>query len=175
VYDALWSNHRQFIIPYSQRMFNRSGLSLVDVVEEFLSNYPDQIRKITEELRRTARRAMPRAHEFLYYDAVNYSLSDSPLERICYISPAQSQVTLGFLFGANLDDKHQLLQGIGKRARHIKIRTLEEAKNPVLKELVKAAWTDGAASISNMRQETRQLAAAHNRTKKAPRSRRKTR
>jgi len=150
-------------------------LSLVDVVKEFLSNYPDQIRMITEELRHMARRAMPRAREFLYYDAVNYSLSDSPLERICYISPAQNQVTLGFLFGAHLDDQHHLLQGIGKRARHIKIRTLEEAKNPALKGLVKAAWNDGAASISSIKQQKRHRIVAHSHTKQASRSRRKTR
>src|SRR2546425_3975771 len=150
-------------------------MSLVDVVEEFLSNYPDQIRKITKELRHMARKAMPRAHEFLYYDAINYSLSDSPLERICYISPAQSQVTLGFLFGAHLDDPHHLLQGIGKRARHVKIRTLKEARNPALKELVKAAWTNGAASVSSMKQQTRQPVVAHSRAKHPPRSRRKTR
>src|SRR5438128_9513652 len=156
-------------------MFNRSGLSMVDVVKEFLSSYPAQIRNIAEELLHLARRAMPRAHEFLYYDAVNYSLSDSPLERICYISPAQNQVTLGFLFGAHLDDQHHLLQGIGKRARHIKIRTLEETKNPAVKELVKAAWTNGAASISSMKQQTRQPVVAHSRAKHPPRSRRKTR
>jgi len=148
---------------------------LADVVEEFLSNYPDQIRKITAELRNIARSAMPRAHEFLYYDAVNYSLSDSPLDRICYISPAQTQVTVGFLFGAQLNDTHQLLQGIGKRTRHIKIRTLGEAKNPALKELVKAAWTDGAASVSSMKQQTRKPVVAHSRTKRASRSRSKTR
>src|SRR3989441_5659689 len=156
-------------------MFNRSGLSMVDVVKEFLSNHPHKRRKITEELRHMARRAMHRANEFLYYDAVNYSLSDSPLERICYISPGQNQVTLGFLFGAHLDDQHHLLQGIGKRARHIKIRTLEEAKNPALKQLVKAAWTNGAASISSMKLQTQQPVVAHKRVKHHPRSRRKTR
>src|SRR3989442_10190272 len=150
-------------------------MSLVDVVKEFLSNYPDEIRMITEDLRPTARRAMLRAHDFLSYDAVNYSLSDSPLERICYISPAQNQVTLGFLFGAHLDDQHPLLQGIGKRARHIKIRTLEEAKNPALKGLVKAAWNDGAASISSIKQQKRHRIVAHSHTKQASRSRRKTR
>jgi len=118
---------------------------------------------------------MPRAHEFLYYDAVNYSLSDSPLDRICYISPAQSQVTVGFLFGAQLNDQDHTLQGNGKRARHIKIRTLGEAKNPALKELLKAAWTNGAASVSSMKQQTRQHVVVHSRTKQAPRSRRKTR
>jgi hypothetical protein len=148
---------------------------MADVVEEFLSNYPDQIRKITEELRHIARSAMAGAHEFLYYDAVSYSLSDSPLERICYISPAQSYVTLGFLFGAHLDDPRHLLQGIGKRARHITIRTLEEAKNPALKELVKIAWTNRAAFISSMNQQTSQRAAAPSRTKQTPRSRGKRR
>jgi hypothetical protein len=79
------------------------------------------------------------------------------------------------LFGAHLDDQHHLLQGIGKRARHIKIRTLEEAKNPALKELVKAAWTDGAASVSSMKHQTKQHVVAHSRTKRAPRSRGRTR
>jgi hypothetical protein len=135
---------------------------MADVVEEFLSNYPEEVRRISAELRKTAKRALSGAHEFLYYDAINYSLSDSPLERISYISPTETYVTLGFLFGARLNDHHHLLQGIGKRARHLKIRTLEEARNPALKELLKAAWTHGADPISKMKL----------RTKQAPRSRR---
>jgi hypothetical protein len=137
-------------------------LPLADVVKEFLSNYPEEIRRMSAELRNVARKVMPGAHEFLYYDAINYSLNDSPLERICYISPVQRYVTLGFLFGARLDNPHQLLQGIGKRARHVKIRTLEEARNPVLKELIKAAWTHGADPVPKMKRHT----------KRAPRSQR---
>src|SRR5438093_12232077 len=106
---------------------------MVDVVKEFLSNYPEGVRKITLELRKMTRKTLPRAHEFLYYDAINYSLDDSPLGRVCYISPMEKYVTLGFLFGAQLDDQHHLLQGSGKRARHVKIRTLEETKNSALK------------------------------------------
>jgi hypothetical protein len=121
---------------------------MTDPVEEFLSSYSGEIRAIIGELRKIARNAMPGAHEFLYYDAVNYSLNDSPLGRICYISPMQTGVTLGFLFGARLDDKHGMLEGNGKRARHIKIRTLAEAKNPALKELLKAAWAHGAEPVS---------------------------
>ncbi len=117
---------------------------MADVVKEFLSNYPEEIRSISAELRNLARKVMHGAHEFLYYDAINYSTSDSPIGRICYISPMEKYVTLGFLFGARLDDKHHLLEGSGKRARHIKIRTLEEARNPAVKDLVKAAWTHGS-------------------------------
>src|SRR6267378_1604799 len=101
---------------------------MADVIEEFLSSYPEEVRKVIRELRKMARSSMPGAHEFLYYDAINYALSDSPLGRVCYISPMQSHATFGFLFGAQLDDKHHILQGGGKRARHITIRTVNEAK-----------------------------------------------
>lgn len=129
---------------------------MADVVEGFLSNYPEDMRRISVELRKMARNTMPRAHEFLYYDAINYSLDDSPLGRVCYISPMGNYVMLGFLFGAQLDDQHHLLQGSGKRARHVKIRTLEEAKNPALKELVKAAWTHGADPVPTMKLRPKQ-------------------
>jgi hypothetical protein len=122
---------------------------LPDPIEEFLSNYPEQIRTIVGELRKTVTSVMHKVHEFLYYDAVNFSVNDSPLGRICYISPMQTHVTLGFLFGAELDDQHHLLQGNGKRARHVTIRKLEEAKNPAVKELIKAAWTHGADRVQS--------------------------
>ncbi len=155
---------------------------MVDFVEEFLSNYSEEIRTISRELRAIGRRAMPGAHEFLYYDAINYSLSNSPLDSICYIKPSTKRVTLGFYYGRQLDDPHHLLQGTGKRARHASVRTLEDARNPALKDLVKAAWTDGADSVSRLKQWTRQRrtllrkrAIAHSRTKRAPRSRRRRR
>ena len=129
---------------------------MADVVKEFLSNYPEEIRRITVELRNTARKAMPKAHEFLYYDAINYSTNDSPLGRICFISPMEKYVSFGFLFGARLDDQHHMLEGSGKRARHVKIRTLEETKNPVLKDLIKAAWSHGAEVVSKTKTAAKQ-------------------
>lgn len=120
---------------------------MADVVEEFLSNYPADVRKISAELRKMARNVMPKAQEFLYYDAISYSLDDSALKRVCYILPTETYVTFGFLFGAQLDDQHHLLQGSGKRARHIKIKTLEETKNSDLRALVKSAWSHGVDSV----------------------------
>ena len=149
-----------------------------DPVKEFLSNYPEEIRAISRNLRSMAKHAMRGAQEFLYYDAINYSLTNSPLDRICYIRPLQKRVTLGFLFGRQLDDPHHLLQGIGKRARNVKVRTLEDAKSPALKQLVKAAWTDGADSVTRMKQlkrlrraQLKRLAVTHSRTKRARRPR----
>src|SRR3989442_9341443 len=105
-------------------------MPLVDVVAEFLSTCPEEIQAMVGELRHMARKAMRGAYEFLYYNTVTYSHSDSPLERVCYISPMEKYVTFGFPFGAKLEDPQHLFQGIGKLVRHVKVETLEEAKNP---------------------------------------------
>jgi len=163
------------------------GEAMPDSVEAFLSNFPEEIQTISRELRAIARRAMPVAHEFLYYDAINYSLSNSPLERICYIRPLQKRVTLGFLFGRKLDDPHYLLRGTGKRMRHVKVRTMEDTRNPALEELVKTAWASGADAGAQMKRQMsrrtkhrrlrmrKRAAPSHRRTKRARHPRRKRR
>jgi len=97
-------------------------------VEEYLSNLPPDLQAITRELRTVARQNMPGAHEFIYHDAVGYSVSESPFDRICYIAPQKGYVNFGFFFGADLPDPEHLLVGEGKRLRHVKIRIVKDAK-----------------------------------------------
>ena len=56
-----------------------------------------------------------------------------------YICPMSSYVRLGFYFGAMLTDPDVLLQGEGKRLRHVKVRSLAEAQHSALRRLVVAA------------------------------------
>jgi hypothetical protein len=83
----------------------------------------------------------------------------------------EKYVTLGFLFGAQLDDQHHLLQGSGKRSRHVKIRTMGETRNSVLKELVKAAWNHGANPVPKSTRRTGHGAVATSGIKRASRHR----
>jgi hypothetical protein len=119
---------------------------------------------------------MPGAHEFLYYETISYSLTNSPIERIFYISPMEKHVTLGFLYGAQLNDQDHLLQGNSKRARNIKIKTSKQAGNSALGKLVKEAWTDGTNAVSQWKQQLRQRRTltrqrARGRVKRSTRSR----
>ena len=124
-----------------------------DFVEGFLSNYSEDVQAICKKLRDIARHEMKHAQEFLYYNAISYSLSSSFLDRICYIRPLANRVTLGLLHGTRLDDRDHILQGIGKRSRFVRIRTMDQAKSSSVKELVKAAWRDGAEAVRMMREE----------------------
>ncbi len=113
-----------------------------DAIEALFALYSPDVQAISRMLRSSARQVMPTAHEFVYHAAVNYAVSDSAFDRICYIAPQKNYVTLGFFFGSHLADPHNLLLGEGKRLRHVKVRSLAEASNPALGLLMKAAWGD---------------------------------
>jgi hypothetical protein len=120
-------------------------------VQEYLSNLPPDVQAITRELCIAARRNMPGVHEFMYHDAVGYSLNDSAFDRICYIAPQKKgYVNLGFFFGAVLPDPEKLLVGEGKRLRHVKIWNVDEAKNPALAKLIAETWKQALQSIAKI-------------------------
>lgn len=120
-------------------------------VENWLAKLPSELREITLALIGVARKNMPNAHEFIYHDAVGYSVSDSPFDRVCYIAPQKKgYVNFGFFFGAALPDPKKLLIGDGKRLRHVKVWSPDEARNPALAKLVAATWKDAARSVANV-------------------------
>lgn len=59
---------------------------------------------------------------------------------VCFVSAHRKHVSLGFAEGAELEDPAGLLQGSGKRQRHVKIKKPTDLNNPALKGLVEAAW-----------------------------------
>jgi hypothetical protein len=120
-------------------------------VEEWLEKLPSDLQIITRELIAVARENMHNVHEFIYHDAVGYSVNDSPFDRICYIAPQKKgYVNFGFFFGAGLSDPKKLLIGEGKRLRHVKIWRVEEAKNPALTKLIAATWKEAPKSVANV-------------------------
>jgi hypothetical protein len=120
-------------------------------VEEYLSKLPPNVRALARELVVVARKNMPGVHEFIYHDAVGYAVNDSPFDRICYIAPQKKgYVNFGFFFGAGLPDPKKLLIGEGKRLRHVKIWSLDEAKDPALAKLIAATWKEAPKSVAKV-------------------------
>jgi len=120
-------------------------------VEQWLAKLHSNVQVITRELRALARRNMRKAHEFIYHDAIGYSVSNSPFDRICYVAPQKKgYVNFGFFFGAGLPDPKKLMIGEGKRLRHVKVWSVEEAKNPALAKLIAATWKQMPESIAKI-------------------------
>ena len=114
------------------------------MVDKLIESYPIQIKEIIETLRAVSKANMPDTYEFVYHNALNYKLSASPGTWVCYISAQRNYVRLGFYFGANLYDPRRLLEGNGKRMRHIKVRTVVEAGSVELAELIRQSWSNVA-------------------------------
>jgi hypothetical protein len=60
-------------------------------------------------------------------------------EAYAYIMPKAAYVNLGFYNGAALADPAGLIEGTGKRLRHVKVRSTQDADNPELRRLIEAA------------------------------------
>ena len=59
-----------------------------------------------------------------------------------YVDAFSAHVNVGFFHGATLDDPAGLLQGTGKRMRHVKLRWSEPVNVAALNELIAAAYRD---------------------------------
>jgi hypothetical protein len=59
-----------------------------------------------------------------------------------YVNAFRDHVNVGFFFGALLHDPARLLEGTGKRGRHVKLRPGREVDAAALARLVDAAYAD---------------------------------
>ena len=59
-----------------------------------------------------------------------------------YVNAFRAHVNVGFFHGAMLDDPAGLLEGTGKRMRHVKLRWAQQVNAVALRELIAAAYRD---------------------------------
>jgi len=65
-----------------------------------------------------------------------------------YVNAFKDHVNVGFFHGAALDDPAGLLEGTGKRMRHVKLKPGREADLAALGDLIDAAYADIRARLS---------------------------
>ena len=66
-----------------------------------------------------------------------------------YVSVHAAHVTVGFYRGADLPDPDALLQGSGKRMRHVKLPAGQEVDDDALAALIDAAYADMKARLAD--------------------------
>ncbi|MGR3637547.1 MAG: DUF1801 domain-containing protein [Shimia sp.] len=80
--------------------------------------------------------------------AATYGLGPRKMiDGYAYILPYSKWVNLGFYQGAALPDANGLLQGTGKRLRHVKIRDTAQITEPVIKAFLIAAKAERIAAL----------------------------
>lgn len=110
-------------------------------VEELLGTHTPPVRELTVELLELVRTLVPKARKKVHlgWKNVVYSFDGKMKAAFCAIVPHKAHVNVQLMKGVELSDPDGLLQGTGKAARHVKIRTPEDVETDGLKALIKAS------------------------------------
>jgi len=103
---------------------------------EYLKSVAESVRPVAVALRRLVLKAAPSLTERMRYGMPQY-VRDK--HTVVYIMPAADHVNLGFYDGVDLDDPKKLLDGTGKRLRHVKVRNVQEVRSLALSTLIEEA------------------------------------
>jgi len=112
----------------------------MDEFEELLVRNKPEARQLARDLRALIRRLVPKAQEKVYrgWGVADYGFGAFGRGFIS-IGPQKGYVNLYFMNGVDLPDPTKLLEGGGKRLRHVKIRKPEDLKKRSLQALIKVA------------------------------------
>ncbi len=110
-------------------------------LENFLAVHPANIRDLALYGRTLILDIFPDAVEMLDEPArlVGYGTDRTYKGLVCGLALQRAYVNLMFARGAELPDPTGLLQGTGKRGRHVKLRRQEDVDDPAVAALLRAA------------------------------------
>src|ERR1700691_6530778 len=108
----------------------------------FLDAYDRHISDLVLTLREMILEEAPDASESIYevYTvAIWFGFSGKMKDMFCYIATNAGHVNLGFPRGSTLPDPNGVLEGDGKKMRHIKFRSRRDVERPFVRRYIRAA------------------------------------
>ena len=110
--------------------------------EEAISKSSTETQVLARKLRELIAEVYPEVFEVPWpkQQVTGYGVGPKKMsEHFCYIGAHKEHVNLGFNYGADLDDPDHLLQGEGKKLRHVKILNLKSLQQAGLGTLIEEA------------------------------------
>jgi hypothetical protein len=110
-------------------------------VDDFLAAYDPAVRKIALKARKLILALIPKALEQVDPPSkiIAYGYDRTYKGLICALAPQKAYVNLMFAKGTQLPDPEKLLEGTGKKARHVKLKTMAEVEKPAVRALIETA------------------------------------
>lgn len=115
-------------------------------IDAWLKTRPGELGKIARHWFDRMRRCGDEVRELMHDGCPTACLGDAAF---AYVNVFASHANVGFFHGAALPDPKRLLQGTGKRMRHVKVRLGEPVDEAGLTALIEAAWVDIKGRVEN--------------------------
>jgi hypothetical protein len=115
----------------------QEGLAMAsnDVDEYVKTKLPPQHHGVVSMLRELMNECAPTAHEVISYGSPAWKSN----KILAIISPSKTHITFAFSRGAEFNDAHGLLEGVGKTTRHVKIKNLDAVNQNALRDYIQQA------------------------------------
>jgi hypothetical protein len=105
-------------------------------VDEFVkSKVEPEFRPLVAAVRKLIKETAPGAKEAISYGIPMYG-SKKP---IAWITPGKTGISVGFREGASFKDRYSQLRGVGKHARNVRLKKLEDLNKTALSYYIKQA------------------------------------
>ena len=108
-------------------------------VDTWLIDGPIELRSIAQKWFTHMRQSGEDVRELMHDGCPVACVEDAPF---AYVNSFKSHVNVGFFYGALLEDPAGLLEGSGKRMRHVKLHWAQQVNADALSELIAAAYRD---------------------------------
>jgi hypothetical protein len=108
-------------------------------IEAWFSDFADPFRLITRTWFERMRGCGDDVRELWHDGCPVACVGDAPFG---YVNAFKAHASLGFFYGAMLADPAGLLEGAGKRMRHVKLRPGKKLDVEALNDLIAAAYHD---------------------------------
>jgi Domain of unknown function (DU1801) len=126
-------------------IFRLSGAVKRDpAVDIWLADGPIELRSIAQQWFVRMRQCGDDVRELMHDGCPVAFVGDAPFG---YVNCFKSHLNVGFFNGAELADPVGLLQGSGKRVRHVKLKPGLELNSAALCDLIDAAYSECVAHI----------------------------
>jgi hypothetical protein len=119
----------------------RTSQTITAELEDFLATFAPDVRNLALALRGLVFEVEPKASEQIDVPAhlIAYGYAKTYTHLMCVIILYKEYVNLGFPRGVDLPDPEGLLEGTGKRARHVKVYDLSQVDSPEISALIQAS------------------------------------
>ena len=115
-------------------------------IDAWLKQQPGELGAIAREWFAVMRRCGDEARELFHDGCPVACLGDAPFG---YVNVFTSHVNVGFFQGAALPDPDRVLQGSGKRMRHVKLRPGSAIDDAILRQLIETAYAEMKRLVEN--------------------------
>jgi hypothetical protein len=113
-------------------------------VDIWLSSSPIELRSIARTWFARMRQCGDDVQELMHDGCPVACVDDVPFG---YVNSFKNHVNVGFFYGAVLQDPAGLLEGSGKRMRHVKLKPGSEVNTAALRNLIDVAYLDIGARV----------------------------